>query len=90
MTNAELARLLRSAASALEHGRLYTATIKLHNIMAELHAQFDEESDCNCGADQTDECQHFSWCNANHPDTDEHRAGCGQCQYIYDSNLPNP
>ena len=24
-----------------------------------------------------------------HPDTDEHRAGCTRCQYVYDSKLPD-
>jgi rubredoxin len=26
---------------------------------------------------------------AEHPDTDEHRAGCRHCQYVYDSKLPD-
>jgi hypothetical protein len=24
-----------------------------------------------------------------HPDTDDHRAGCTHCQYVYDSKLPD-
>jgi hypothetical protein len=24
-----------------------------------------------------------------HPETDEHRAGCTHCQYVYDSKLPD-
>ena len=25
-----------------------------------------------------------------HPDTDEHRAGCTHCMYVHDKNLPDP
>lgn len=32
MTNREKAALLRSAASALEHGRIHTANAKLHKV----------------------------------------------------------
>lgn len=39
MSNAELARLLRSAASALEHGRHTTATTKMVSILREINAR---------------------------------------------------
>jgi hypothetical protein len=40
MTNKETARLLRSAASALEHGRLSTFTKKLEQVNAEFNKAY--------------------------------------------------
>lgn len=55
MTNKELADLLRSAASALEHGRYSTARKKLKAVFREI-----EENCANCGspkrADQSCGC----------------------------------
>lgn len=116
MTNSEKAALLRSAASALEHGRIHTANLKLRHVtdgeLLSVRTQLDAEEQDNRNLYATlktiikaSEAVIANWESGNlaeavngladaikeakHPDTDWHRAGCANCQYVYDSKLPD-